>query len=142
MGGMAESIRVLHVDDERAFGELTARLLSREDERLEVVAVTSVRAGLDVLDTERVDCILSDWEMPRTSGLTFLETVRERNEDVPFIMFTGLDGEGVAGEAIDAGVTDYLRKTGDTDQYAVLADRIAEVVAAYRDRTRVDRRGR
>lgn len=142
MGGMAEPIRVLHVDDERAFGGLTAGLLAREDGRLEAVAVTSVRAGLDVLDAERIDCILSDCEMPRASGLAFFETVRERHEDVPFIVLTGLIDDGTAGEAAATGVTDYLRKTGDPDQYATLAERIAEAVAAHRAGTPAERWGR
>jgi DNA-binding NtrC family response regulator len=142
MGRTADSIRVLHVDDERSFGELTAKFLTSEDDRLEVVSVTSVRAGLDVLDTERVDCVVSDYEMPRASGLVFLERVRERNEDVPFIMLTGRSGDGIAGEAAAAGVTDYLRKTGDLGQYAALAERIAEAVAAHRDGARTEQWGR
>ena len=136
MGRTADSIRVLHVDDERSFGELTAKFLASEDDRLEVVSVTSVRAGLDVLDTERVDCVVSDYEMPGANGLVFLETVRERDEEIPFVMFTGRSDEDAASEAADAGVTDYLRKTGTVEQYAALADRIAEAVTVRRDRRR------
>ena len=133
MKGAAESLSVLHVDDERSFGRLTARLLAHEDERLDVVTVTSVCAALDVFDAERVDCILSDYEMPLTDGLAFLEMVRERDGDVPFIMFTGQHDEGIADEAVGAGVTEYHIKTGRFEQYSVLARRIVEASSAYRD---------
>lgn len=133
MDETVESLRVLHVDDEPSFGALTARLLTRQDERLEVVTVTSVCAALGGFDAERVDCILSDYEMPITNGLAFLEMVRERDGAVPFIMLTGRRDEELADEAASAGVTDYHLKTGGVETYSVLADRIVEVASAYRD---------
>jgi DNA-binding NtrC family response regulator len=43
-----------------------------------------------------------------TDGLGFLQVVREEYTDLPFILFTGRGSEQVAGEAVSAGVTDYL----------------------------------
>lgn len=39
---------------------------------------------------QRIDLIISDWEMPRTDGLTFLRAVRanKHRHDTPFIMVT------------------------------------------------------
>jgi PAS domain S-box-containing protein len=51
---------------------------------------------------------------------------------VPFILFTGKGNEAVAGEAISVGVTDYLRKSTDTEQYGLLADRITNAVEGSR----------
>ncbi|MEF8841449.1 MAG: GAF domain-containing protein [Haloarculaceae archaeon] len=137
-----DPIRVLHVDDDRSFGELTARLLEREDDRLDVTSVASVDAGLDVFETEPVDCVVSDYDIPGTDGLAFLEAIRDRDEEVPFVLFTGEGNERVAGEAISTGVTDYLQKTTGGDQYAVLANRVTNAVAAYRARRRAARQER
>ena len=44
-----------------------------------------------ILDTiQRIDLIISDWEMPRTDGLTLLKAVRAHNSrySTPFIMVT------------------------------------------------------
>jgi len=40
--------------------------------------------------TQRIDLVISDWEMPRTDGLTFLRAVRanKNRADTPFIMVT------------------------------------------------------
>ena len=142
MDETAEPIRVLHVDDDPAFGDLTARLLEREDDRLEVTTATGVEAGLDALDAEPFDCVVSDYEMPGTDGLAFLEAVRDRDAEIPFVLFTGEGNERVAGEAISAGVTDYLRKRTGEEQYAVLANRVTNAVAAYRTRRRAARQER
>jgi PAS domain S-box-containing protein len=62
------------------------------------------------------------------------ETVRKRYPDLPFMLFTGKGSEEVAGEAISAGVTDYIQKGPDTERFTVLATRIANAVERYRAR--------
>ena len=131
--------RVLHVDDDPAFADLTADVLERQRASLVVETATSVAEGLEVLADGTVDCVVSDYDMSGRNGIEFLETVREEYPDLPFILFTGTGSEEVADEAISAGVTDYLRKDGGTDQYALLADRVvnaAEQARAERTRRR------
>ncbi|MFA1610191.1 PAS domain S-box protein [Halobellus rubicundus] len=138
---MADSIRVLHVDDEPSIGDLTADFLERVDPRFEVETVTSAEAGLERLrsvDAE-VDCVVSDYEMPGRDGIEFLEAVRETHSDLPFILFTGKGSEEVASDAISAGVSDYLQKSPGTEQYELLANRIrnsVERARAQRERQR------
>jgi PAS domain S-box-containing protein len=126
------SIRVLHVDDEPNFAELTATYLQREDESFDVTVETNASDGLDRLSEQAVDCIVSDYQMPGLDGLEFLERVREKYPDLPFVLFTGEGSEGIASAAIAAGATDYLRKTSGTEQYEVLANRIRNAVDQYR----------
>ena len=129
---MASGIRVLHVDDDTPFRELTQRYLEREG--LDVVSADGATTALETLD-ESIDCIVSDFDMPGCDGLGLLETVRERDPDVPFILFTAKGSEEIASEAISAGVTDYLQKETSADQFAVLANRIERAVAERRTET-------
>jgi PAS domain S-box-containing protein len=131
-------IRVLHVDDQRDLADLTAEFLERENDDITVVTETNVQNGLDRLATEPIDCIVSDYEMSGQNGLEFLERVRAEHGDIPFILFTGKGSEEIASEAISAGVTDYLQKESGTDQYTVLANRIANAVEHHRSRRTVE----
>ena len=131
-GDRGSVVRVLHVDDEPAFLDLVATYLERMDDAFEVRSETDVDAALDAIESEPIDCVVSDYEMPGTDGLDFLERVRERDPTVPFILFTGKGSEEIASEAISAGVTDYLQKRSGTDQYTVLANRIANAVSGHR----------
>lgn len=126
----SEQIRVLHVDDNPDFVETAAIFLEQEHSRLTVETETDPTDAVDRL-TEEIDCIVSDYEMPDTTGIEFLETVRASFPDLPFILFTGKGGEEVAADAISAGVTDYLQKERGTDQYSILANRIANAVTAH-----------
>ncbi|MFC7019192.1 MULTISPECIES: PAS domain S-box protein [Haloarcula] len=122
------TIRVLHVDDDPEFTELTATFLQQEDDRFVVESASSAAEGLDHLETSVPDCVVSDYDMPGDNGLAFLETVRSEHADLPFILYTGRGSETVASEAISAGVTEYLQKSGGTEQYAMLANKISNAV--------------
>ncbi|MFC6865223.1 PAS domain S-box protein [Halomicroarcula sp. GCM10025817] len=122
------TIRVLHVDDDPEFAELTATFLQREDDRFVVETASSAAEGLDRIETSRPDCVVSDYNMPGKNGLAFLEAVRSEYADLPFILYTGRGSETVASEAISAGVTEYLQKSGGTEQYAMLANKISNAV--------------
>jgi PAS domain S-box-containing protein len=133
---MTEPIRVLHVDDEPDFGELTAEFLEREAARIAVTTVESAAAGLDRLDEEAFDCVVSDYQLSDTDGVAFLGRVREDHPDLPFVLFTGKGSEAVASEAIAAGATDYLQKGSGTEQYELLANRVLNAVEQYRSKRR------
>lgn len=167
---MADRIRLLHVDDDRPFTQLVAEFLEREDDRFTVETAHDVETGLARLaaatgDTDRADdgadadadgravvrndegacgfdCVVSDHGMPDATGVEFLERVRARYGQLPFVLYTGKGSEEVASDAIASGVTDYLQKRTGRDQYAVLANRVANAVEAYRTARDLRRRNR
>ncbi|MFB6156871.1 MAG: PAS domain S-box protein [Haloferacaceae archaeon] len=134
-----DRVTVLHVDDDPDFAEMVSVHLERADGSLEVITETDAVDGLDRLADADVDCVVSDYDMPRVDGLEFLSAVREDHPHLPFILFTGKGSEEIASEAVSAGVTDYLQKGTGTDQYAVLANRIVNVVRQYRAEREVER---
>jgi PAS domain S-box-containing protein len=139
MGDEGSRIRVLHVDDEPEFLDVAAEFLEREGRRLEVETATGAAAASAVLDSGRVDCVVSDYDMPGKDGIEFLEMVRADYPELPFILFTGKGSEDLASEAISAGVTDYLQKRTGSDQYAILANRIRNAVDSARAQERAKR---
>ncbi len=123
-------VRVLHVDDDGSLLGLASAMLERRG--FDVVTATDVERALCVLDSEPVDCVVSDYQMPDRNGLEFLELVRERNPALPFVLFTGKGSEEVASDAIAAGVTDYLQKRTTPEQFEELADRVERAVRERR----------
>jgi PAS domain S-box-containing protein len=125
-------IHVLHVDDDPDFAEMACEFLERESDRITAHAATSADDGLAYLAEADVDCVVSDYRMPGTDGLDLLEAVRADHPELPFILFTGEGSEGLASEAVSAGVTDYFRKESGTEQFAVLANRVVDAVERRR----------
>jgi PAS domain S-box-containing protein len=131
-----QQIRILHVDDEPDFADLTETFLEQEDDRFTVETAASADDGLEELGDRPPDCIVSDYNMPGKDGLEFLQAVRDEYPNLPFILFTGRGTEEVASDAISAGATDYLRKGSGTGQYSLLANRILNAVTQYRSEAR------
>ena len=124
-------IRLLHVDDDPAFLDVTEVFLSRELSSVEVTTVDRPEAAIDRLRTESFDCVVSDYEMPGTDGLELLSQVRAQFPDLPFLLYTGKGSESIASRAINAGVTGYLQK-GGPEQHERLANRVEHAVREYR----------
>lgn len=127
-----EPIHVLHVDDDEAFLRLTETSVSEIDPALQFRQTTDPTDVLDRLDTERIECIVSDYRMPELTGIELLKRVRERQSDLPFVLFTGQGSEAVASEAISAGVTDYVSKRGRFEGFELLANRVHGAVEQRR----------
>ncbi|MES3517956.1 MAG: response regulator [Natronomonas sp.] len=126
------AVSVLLVDDDPSLLDLTATFLKRERENFEVTTKTDAEAALSYLRSNHVDAIVSDYQMPGTDGLEFLEEVREEQGlDIPFILFTAEGGETIASEAISKGVTDYLQKETGSAQYSILANRLINAVEQH-----------
>jgi PAS domain S-box-containing protein len=132
---MAGTTRVLQVDDEPDFLEMSATLLERTGDGLEVVTAEGGEEALEMLSDQPVDCIVSDYDMPGMDGLELLREVRQRYPGTPFILLTARGSEAVASEAISAGVDDYLQKGGGDEQYQLLANRVRNLVRQSRAET-------
>jgi len=116
--------RVLFVDDEPGAAGLAATHVERLLDGVETVTRTAPADALAVVRDQRVDCVVSDYNMPDSDGLELLEAVRSIDPGLPFVLFTGRGSEEIASEAISAGVTDYLQKGIGRDRYEMLANSV------------------
>lgn len=126
-----EPVRVLHVDDEEEVLDVTGRLLESHGERLSVEPIRSTAGALERLD--EADCIVADYVMPEMDGAEFVARVRATRPDLPVVFFTGRDADELDGAALEADLTAHVRKGVDPDQYATLAEQVADLVEAGAD---------
>ena len=128
MASVTGPVHVLHVGSD---APVAARAVARLEADLDDVVVhtaATARAGLNCLDAEPVDAVVSGADLPERDAVGFLQEVRERHPDLPFVLLTGEGSEAVASAAISAGVTDYIRTEEWADDPGGLADRLLSVV--------------
>ena len=126
-------MHILHVDDDRLFMELAEKLLKREASDIIIHTAESASEALELIATQHIDVIVSDFKMPEMDGLEFLAELRAAGNQTPFIIFTGRGREEVAIKALNLGANYYVRKGGDvTSQYVELAHIIRSVVNHYK----------
>ena len=129
---MAEKIRVLYVDDESDLLDLTKMYLEQADNFI-VTTVLNAPNAIKLLEKEKFDAIVSDYQMPVMDGIQFLVCVRTRFGSIPFILFTGKGREEVVIQAINSGADFYLQKGGDPlAQFAELSHKIKSAASRKR----------
>jgi signal transduction histidine kinase/FixJ family two-component response regulator len=135
-----KQIRVLHVDDDPAFTQLTQRWCERVHDDMLVITETDPTRALGQLEHgATVDVVISDYRMPEMNGLELHEQLQAQERGLPFVLVTGEGSESVAGEAMHAGVTDYFTKDEVADGFSLLIERVRSL-ALQRRATQESRR--
>lgn len=113
---------VLFVDDETEITDTIRRILGRES--FEVVTANRAQEALEILDSQAVDVIVSDEQMPEMAGSQLLGIIRDRHPDVMRIILTGGASMDTAIAAInEAEVFRFLEKPVNREE-------LTETVAA------------
>ncbi len=120
----------LVVDDVAAMRNFTIALL-RAMKMTHVLSASNGKEALQILERQRVDIVLSDWNMPLMSGLELLKILRQnpRTAHIPFVMITVHADRERVSEAIAAGISDLLVKPYTSGQ---LVDRIERALSRQR----------
>ncbi|KIP87862.1 MULTISPECIES: response regulator [Pseudomonas] len=98
---------ILIVDDEYLIADILGYAM--EDEGYMVVKASNGRKGLEVLDRERPELVITDFMMPIMDGLEFARAIRARpaSGDLPIILMSGAQGSvGRASPELFAAVFD------------------------------------
>ena len=126
--GKKDCLHILHVDDDPCLLEVSKQILSIAN-NFEVDGALSVDEAFKKMGKQAYDAVVSDYEMPMKNGLQFLMELREKKNDVPFILFTGKGREEVVIQALNLGADRYINKNGPTETvYAELTHAIVSSV--------------
>jgi len=99
---------ILCIDDEPVVGAVLERQLAELGH--DPLVVTSVEEGMRVLARQSVDLVISDYQMPKATGLDLLALLREQGLEVPVIIMTSYSSIEHAVTSMRHGAIDYLSK--------------------------------
>lgn len=120
--------KILYVDDDEGLARLANKAFSRVG--LDVIHAPDHESGLARLGDEGIAVIVLDHYLKGTTGLSFLQVMRERGIDIPVIYVTGSSEATVAVEALKAGAEDYVIKTVGEDFWALLKSAVRQALTA------------
>jgi PAS domain S-box-containing protein len=127
-----KQLSILILEDNPLDAELIEAKLNREQIAAEFVRVENEEQFRSALATRSFDLILSDYALPRFSGLHALALVAELSPGTPFIFVSGALGEEVAIETLKCGATDYVLKHRLERLVPAIRRALAEVEAIRR----------
>lgn len=123
---MDSHIKILVVDDFATMRKVVRNLLKQGGYENITEAEDGVTA-LKVLKSQKIDFIISDWNMPNMTGLELLKAVRadEELKKTPFLMVTAEALQDNVIAAVKAGVSNYIVKPFTAE---VLNDKIKKIL--------------
>jgi two-component system chemotaxis response regulator CheY len=103
---------VMVIDDSRIMRNIVKNIFTSLNIPCRYLEAGDGIQALNLLDAEKVDLILLDWNMPGLTGLDFLKKVRamDQYKNIPIIMVTSEAARLNVVEAIKAGATAYITK--------------------------------
>jgi len=102
-------MKVLVVDDSSTMRRIIKNTLKRIG-YADIVEGADGIEGLAGFNSNDVDIVITDWNMPNMNGLDLVKKIRAINKDVPIIMVTTEGGKGEVITALKAGVNNYIVK--------------------------------
>ncbi|ROR01911.1 two-component system chemotaxis response regulator CheY [Desulfosoma caldarium] len=121
-----KDMKVLVVDDFATMRRIVKNIL-RELDFKDIVEAENGAAAVKILESQEIDLIVSDWNMPKMNGLELLKWVRanEKTKDLPFLMVTAEAQKENVVEAVKAKVSNYIVKPFTA---AVMAEKLAKIL--------------
>lgn len=126
--------KILIVDDNPD----TLNLLSRKitARKMEAITAPDVDKALSIIASTSIDLVLTDYKMPKVTGLDLIRHLKSHHQDIPVIMITGYPSIESAVEAVKTGAEEYLRKPFTDEE---LFSAIGKAIAKRRTLKNMDR---
>ena len=104
----SREIKILLVDDEAEI--LYALKAVIETQGWTGLIAQNVKQALEIHKTDSPDIILIDYHMPHINGVEGVKMFRRQDPDIPIIVFTIDEDQGVADKFLEAGASDFATK--------------------------------
>jgi two-component system chemotaxis response regulator CheY len=106
-----KNMKILVVDDFSTMRRIVKNIL-RQLNYANITEADDGSTALEVLQREKVDLVVSDWNMPKMTGLELLKAVRADDalKHIPFLMVTAEAQQENIIEAVKSGVSNYIVK--------------------------------
>lgn len=123
---MNKSMKILVVDDFATMRKVVRNLLKQAGYENIVEAEDGVVA-LNTLKSQKIDFVISDWNMPNMTGIDLLRAVRADSDlaKMPFLMVTAEALQDNVVTAVKAGVSNYIVKPFTAE---VLDEKITKIM--------------
>ncbi|MGD0339821.1 MAG: response regulator [Bacteroidota bacterium] len=119
-------LKILVVDDSATMRRIVLNAL-REGGYTDIIEASDGKDALEKLMTDKIDFIITDWNMPNMSGLEFVRAVRSETDiqHIPILMVTTRGVKQDIVEALQARVNNFIIKPFTPE---VLKDKIEQIL--------------
>lgn len=124
---VVEYCSVLIIEDD----EIARNMLAKEIKKEGFVILTAEngRVGMEIIEKEHPEVVLSDLKMPEMSGMEVLKKVKQISPSTQFILMSSYGDMDTVIEALREGAFDYIKKPIDLDLLTQILNKAKEEVS-------------
>ena len=116
--------KILVVEDEKSMREVLKMLL--EGENYDVTSASNGLDGLNYIDKDIFDLVITDMKMPKVDGFKVLKKIKEISPETLVIMITAFGTTETRIEAMKLGAYDYINKPFKIDEIRLIVKKAIE----------------
>lgn len=116
-----KQLNILYVEDDVLFTPKIKYILEKSFKS--VLIASNGEEALELFKINKIDLIISDINMPKMDGLTFLKKLRELHNDIPFIFLTARQEANTIIDAIQFDISNYILKPIDLKNFLSIVDK-------------------
>src|SRR5262245_41453853 len=122
MTKMQAPIRILVVDDDRDICEYMETFLQKDG--YEVKTIQDPPRAIDEIREGDYHLVILDLMMPKMDGLEVLKRIRQVDDDIAVVIFTGYPSLESAVDTMKFEVIDYLQKPFNPEEFRKVIERV------------------
>jgi CheY-like chemotaxis protein len=104
-------VRLLHIEDDPFQQEVVRLHLARlTDLKFAITHATNEAEAVTAFRDNPPDCVVLDYRLEQSNGLSCLQNIRRLDPVVPIIALTGETSPGIATRLLQNGADDYINK--------------------------------
>jgi len=127
---IANSEKILIVDDSPDTLEMLERKVSSRG--FHAITASDAMKAVDILSTTHIDLVLTDYKMPKVTGLDLIKHINSNYSQIKVIMLTGYPTIEGAVEAVKVGAEEYLTKPFTDEELFTALDRAIDKIRKQR----------
>jgi signal transduction histidine kinase len=134
---LLNNFTLLYVEDDKDTSELISSIL--EDYTKELYIAYNGEEGLELYKEYKPDIVLSDIQMPIMNGITMAQEIKKIQTHQPIALFTAFNDPEYLKQAVNLGISKYVLKPLNEEQFFDALISMAKVLQADVDRENLRR---
>jgi len=132
------SYTILVIDDEKIQRHMVAGFLEKQG--YSVIQAGDGPEGLAIIRDRQVDIVLSDYKMPKMTGIETLDEIKKINPGIQVILITAYGTVDTAVSAMKKGAADFVTKPINLEAIALTIAKITEKTRLVKENERLRKR--
>jgi len=131
-------MKILLIEDEKISRITLSDTLRKEG--FEVIACETGLKGMELLEKEKFEVVITDLRLPAMNGLDIVKAAKEKNKECAVIVITAYATVETAVTALKLGAYDYLTKPFSPDKLLSMLNNIRQFNEVILENTRLRNR--